>query len=159
MLDSRVLIEGAYSADDRPRVRALVRRLIRLPPLIVVLLLSFGLWAAIWGSSRLWLRLCRDSQFTRSAVPIARTCYTKDKKAQPLWCPQFNPKRTVHSLAPHSRHPTRIGVADREASQVDSDKLVAITRQSPLATRWLSSLSRKSFENIKVWQRITALPV
>ena len=53
MLDSRVLIEGAYSADDRPQVRALVRRLIRLPPLIVVLLLSFGLWAAIWGSSRL----------------------------------------------------------------------------------------------------------
>ena len=158
MLDSRVLIEGAYSADDRPRVRALVRRLIRLPPLIVVLLLSIGLWAAIWGSSRLLLRLCRDSQFTRSAVPIARLLHQRQKGSAAL-VPLFNPKRTVHSLAPHPRHPTRIGVADREASQVDSDKLVAITRQSPLATRWLSSLSRKSFENIKVWQRITALPV
>jgi hypothetical protein len=47
MLDSGVLLEGAHSADDRPYSRAPVRQLVRVPPLIVVLLLSLGLWAAI----------------------------------------------------------------------------------------------------------------
>jgi len=49
MLDSGVLLEGAHSADDRLWFRAPVRQLVRVPPLIVVLLLSLGLWAAIWG--------------------------------------------------------------------------------------------------------------
>ena len=119
MLDSRVLIEGAYSADDRPQVRALVRRLIRLPPLIVVLLLSFGLWAAIWGSSRLWLRLCRDSQFTRSAVPIARTCCTKDKKAQPLWCPYLTRnERFIPSLRTHGTRPASVSLIEKPAKSI-----------------------------------------
>jgi hypothetical protein len=53
MLVSRVLLGGAYSADDRPKVRSLRKpalgpRLIRPGAVIAVLLLSLGLWAVIW---------------------------------------------------------------------------------------------------------------
>jgi hypothetical protein len=53
MLVSRVLLGGAYSADDRPTVRSLGKpalgpRLIRPGAVIAVLLLSLGLWAVMW---------------------------------------------------------------------------------------------------------------
>jgi hypothetical protein len=54
MLESKVLSAGAYSADDRPPIRPLKKRapyprMDKRPALMVVLLLSLGLWAAIWG--------------------------------------------------------------------------------------------------------------
>jgi hypothetical protein len=53
MLVSRVLLRGAYSADDRPTVPSLGKpalgpRLIRPGAVIAVLLLSLALWAVIW---------------------------------------------------------------------------------------------------------------
>jgi hypothetical protein len=48
----RSLLEGTYSAEDRPPVRLLAKRavnprLIRVASLIVISLLSLGLWVAI----------------------------------------------------------------------------------------------------------------
>ena len=52
-MDSKFLLKGAYSANNRPAVRSFGKRTPDHPPdadtsLIVVLLLSLGLWAAIW---------------------------------------------------------------------------------------------------------------
>ena len=54
MRDGKFLLWGASSGDDQPLVRPLGKRAVypRLDArtsLIVVLLLSLGLWAAIWG--------------------------------------------------------------------------------------------------------------
>jgi hypothetical protein len=50
LVDSRVSREGAYGADHRSPVRTLANRTLRVTPLIKVLLLSLGLWAAIWAA-------------------------------------------------------------------------------------------------------------
>jgi hypothetical protein len=46
-VDGRFLLEGAYSIVARPPARP-GPRLIRLASSIVILLLSLGLWVAIW---------------------------------------------------------------------------------------------------------------
>jgi hypothetical protein len=52
MLDSKV--RDAYSGDDQPSVRPLGgrARLSTGASLILVLLMSLGLWAAIWGAAK-----------------------------------------------------------------------------------------------------------
>jgi hypothetical protein len=55
LLDKKVLLWGAFSADDWPLVRrigkrALHPRLVRLTSLIVISLLALALWVAIWGA-------------------------------------------------------------------------------------------------------------
>jgi hypothetical protein len=50
LVNSRISSEGAYLADHRPPVRTLAKRTLRVPPLIKVLILSLGLWAAIWAA-------------------------------------------------------------------------------------------------------------
>jgi hypothetical protein len=55
MLDRKVLLGGGYSEDAWPSPRPLWERALhpRLSPLsslVVILLLSFGLWAAIWAT-------------------------------------------------------------------------------------------------------------
>jgi hypothetical protein len=52
-VNRRVLIEGVYAADGRPRMSWLRwrfdhTRLIRLRSFIVITLSALGLWAAVW---------------------------------------------------------------------------------------------------------------
>jgi hypothetical protein len=54
-VDGRILLERAYSVDNRPPVRtlgerAVYRRLTRAASLMVITLSSIGLWVAICGA-------------------------------------------------------------------------------------------------------------
>jgi hypothetical protein len=59
MLDTSVLLWGAFSTDNWPQVRplgkrALHPRLVRLMSFVVIVLLSLALWAAIWRAVALF---------------------------------------------------------------------------------------------------------